>query len=69
MCLGGGGSSYQYQAPVKYNPPPGPPSPANMVEGEEMTNQDFYAGRGHHDNKTKLKAGSSSQSSKNTGLY
>ena len=71
MCLGGGGGSAT-QTPQylpRNDPPPGPASPPDMVEGTEMTNQSYYAGRGHHDNKTKLKAGIKSQSSKNTGLY
>ena len=66
MCLGGGGgSSYRYQEPVKYNPPPGPAAGPDTVNDIPISDTGNY-------NRTELKASKatpSAQSSKNTGLY
>tara|TARA_R100000781_G_scaffold40437_1_gene27989 strand:+ start:356 stop:550 length:195 start_codon:yes stop_codon:yes gene_type:complete len=64
MCLGGGGSSPVYTPPQKYDPPPGPPSPADTVNDLEI------AKTGDFTRKDSLKVPSKpSQSSKNTGMY
>ena len=67
MCLGGGGSDYQYKEPVKYMPPPGP------APGPDTVNDIPISDTGNY-NRENLKLGSTeakpkSQSSKNTGLY
>ena len=66
MCLGGGGSDYQYKEPVKYMPPPGP------APGPDTVNDIPISDTGNY-NRTELKASKkatpSAQSSKNTGLY
>ena len=64
MCLGGGGNDYQYQEPVKYMPPPGPPSPPDMVNDMEIAPTGNF-------NRKKLNTDKkpAAQSSKNTGLY
>ena len=66
MCLGGGGSDYQYKEPVKYMPAPGP------TPGPDTVNDIPISDTGNY-NRTELKASKkatpSAQSSKNTGLY
>ena len=42
MCLGGGGSDYQYQEPVRYDPCPGPESPPDMVNDKTISNTGNY---------------------------
>ena len=66
MCLGGGGSDYQYKEPVKYMPAPGP------TPGPDTVNDIPISDTGNY-NRTELKASKkatpAAQSSKNTGLY
>ena len=70
MCLGGGGgSSYQYQEPVKYNPPPGPDM------GPDRVNDKIISDTGNY-NRNDLKppnrtAGGAAKppSDRNPGLY
>ena len=65
MCLGGGGSVDP--GPPKYlsrtDPPPGPASPPDMVDGQPLTNQAYY------ENIAKLKVNKKqgAQSSKSYG--
>jgi hypothetical protein len=51
MCLGGGGgSSYRYQEPVKYNPPPGPEAGPDTVNDIPVSDTGNY-------NRNQMKAG------------
>ena len=68
MCLGGGGgSSYRYQEPVKYNPPPGPAAGPDTVNDIPVSDTGNY-------NRDQLQAGgknrpsaTGSQSSRSRG--
>ena len=70
MCLGGGGSDYQYQEPVKYNPPPGPDMGPDRVNDKVISDTGNY-------NRDALKSESPAprgrtaggQAGKNPGLY
>tara|TARA_R100000008_G_scaffold84239_1_gene71164 strand:- start:63 stop:266 length:204 start_codon:yes stop_codon:yes gene_type:complete len=67
MCLGGGGGpSYQYKEPVKYNPPPGPPSPPDMVNNMELSDTGDFSQK---KDSLKVDKKPAAQSTKNTGLY
>ena len=66
MCLGGGGPSYQYKEPVKYEPPPGPPSPPDMVNNMELASSGDFT---QNKDSLKVETKSAAQSTKNTGLY
>ena len=65
MCLGGGGGD-DYPEPrylSRTDPPPGPASPPDMVDGQPLTNQAYY------ENIAKLKVNKKqgAQSSKSYG--
>ena len=66
MCLGGGGSTPRYNAPVKYNPPPGPEAGPDTVNDIPISDTGNY-------NRDQMKAtpakasGSQSQSSRSRG--
>ena len=66
MCLGGGGPSYQYKEPVKSEPPPGPPSPPDMVNNMELASSGDFT---QNKDSLKVETKSAAQSTKNTGLY
>jgi hypothetical protein len=55
MCLGGGGSTPRYNAPVKYNPPPGPEAGPDTVNDIPVSDTGNY-------NRNQMKAGGSTTS-------
>ena len=63
MCLGGG-PDYQYQEPVKYNPPPGPPSPDDMVNNITVANANLRS-----EQQTKRNANRGSLTTPQTSKY
>ena len=66
MCLGGGGgSSYRYQEPVKYNPPPGPAAGPDTVNDIPISDTGNY--NRDQMKASPTKASSSAQSSRSRG--
>ena len=67
MCLGGGGgSTYRYQEPVKYNPPPGPAAGPDTVNDIPISDTGNY-NRDQMKAPTAKASGSQSQSSRSRG--
>tara|TARA_R100000458_G_C8060966_1_gene103913 strand:+ start:317 stop:511 length:195 start_codon:yes stop_codon:yes gene_type:complete len=64
MCLGGGQPDYSQRPNIqKYNPPPGPASPPDMVNDMEIKKT------GDFSRKPKAETKTTNRSSLNTGMY